>query len=294
MATDVRTGKSSRDKGEVEIALVDGMPVVSSLKVAEHFRKRHDDVLKAIRNISGGLPEDFCARNFAETSVEVAQPNGGVRTLPAFDLTRDAFALVIMGFTGSKALAWKIRYIEAFNAMEKKILHQLKSNTQQELDADNEDNKQYFQFKQWESINGEKLKGIIGWLNYWCKIDNLEFDEAVKQLCTVLQVNNLQEIQEEDTVYAYNFIWCSLFKIRNKSGVELTKEQQAAFNGILLFWEKCIGESSENIVSFICTKCNIKSFSEIKQHSLDKALNAALLGIFRHVFCNLSDKVYKI
>ena len=294
MVTNTRKGKSSRDKGEVEIALVNGMPVVSSLKVAEHFRKRHDDVLKAIRNVFRGLPGDFCARNFAETSGEVAQPNGGVRTLPAFDLTWDAFTLVIMGFTGTKALAWKLRYIEAFNAMEKKLRKQLESNNSRELDATHEESNQPFQFKQWKQIDGEKIKGIIGWLNYWCQIDGLKFDEAVKQLCTVIQVNNLQEIQEEDAVYIYNFIWCSFFKIRNKAGIELAEEQQSAFNGLLLFWEKCIGESYDNIASFICTKCNIKSFDEIKQHSLDKALNAALLGIFRHIFCNLSDKIYKI
>lgn len=290
MATKVRKGKSSRGKGEVEIALVNGMPVVSSLKVAEHFQKRHDHVLASIREIVANTPESFTAPNFRAS--EYTDSTG--RRLPAFDLSRDAFALVIMGFTGSEALIWKIRYIEAFNAMENTIQKQLEGNYSQELEGTYEESGQQFHFKQWKPIDGEKIKGVIGWMNYWCQIDNLEFGEAIKQLCTVLQVNNLQEIQEEDTVYVYNFIWCSLFKIRNKDGVELTKEQQSAFNGILLFWEKCLGESSENIISFICTKCNIKSFGEIKQHSLDKALNAALLGIFRHVFCNLSDKVYKI
>ncbi|EOS1855871.1 ash family protein, partial [Escherichia coli] len=58
-----------------EIAIVDGQAVTSSLAVADFFSKRHDDVLKKIRILD--CSPEFCARNFAETSILVHQPNGG-------------------------------------------------------------------------------------------------------------------------------------------------------------------------------------------------------------------------
>ena len=38
---------------------------------------------------------------------------------PAYIMNRDGFSLLVMGFTGKKALEWKVKYIQAFNAMEK-------------------------------------------------------------------------------------------------------------------------------------------------------------------------------
>ncbi|MBB9595463.1 ash family protein, partial [Escherichia coli] len=69
-----------------EIAIVDGQAVTSSLAVADFFSKRHDDVLKKIRILD--CSPEFCARNFAETSILVHQPNGGTRKLPCYHITR--------------------------------------------------------------------------------------------------------------------------------------------------------------------------------------------------------------
>lgn len=94
----------------------------SSLDVAEMFQKRHDNVLRDIREIVRTLSEGGRVLTFGETFIpssrEVQTPNGGLRLDPCYDLTRDGFTLIAMGFTGAKALEFKIRYIEAFNAME--------------------------------------------------------------------------------------------------------------------------------------------------------------------------------
>ncbi|HHY7564750.1 TPA: Rha family transcriptional regulator [Escherichia coli] len=100
-----------------EIAIVDGQAVTSSLAVADFFSKRHDDVLKKIRILD--CSPEFCARNFAETSILVRQPNGGTRKLPCYQITRDGFAFLAMGFTGKRAARFKEAYINAFNQMEK-------------------------------------------------------------------------------------------------------------------------------------------------------------------------------
>lgn len=101
-----------------ELVVIDGQPRVSSLAIAEHFQKRHDHVLRKIRQITTECPPEFIAPNFGETnySDEIG------RSLPMYQLSRDGFTLLAMGFAGKKALAWKIRYIEAFNAMEKALL----------------------------------------------------------------------------------------------------------------------------------------------------------------------------
>lgn len=102
-----------------EIAIVDGQAVTSSLAVADFFSKRHDDVLKKIRILD--CSPEFCARNFAETSTLVRQPNGGTRKLPCYQITRDGFAFLAMGFTGKRAARFKEAYINAFNQMEKQL-----------------------------------------------------------------------------------------------------------------------------------------------------------------------------
>ena len=101
------------------VELRHGVPTTTSLKVAEVFGKQHKDVLKSIRNLE--IPADLSQRNFTLTSTKVRQPNGGSRTIPMYNITRDGFTLLAMGFTGKVAMQFKIAYIQAFNAMEEKL-----------------------------------------------------------------------------------------------------------------------------------------------------------------------------
>lgn len=86
--------------------------IVTTLEISNHFGKRHDDVLKAIRGLD--CSPDFAARNFAACSYQ----DGNQRQRPMYELTRDGFTFLCMGFTGAQAALWKERYIEAFNQME--------------------------------------------------------------------------------------------------------------------------------------------------------------------------------
>lgn len=104
------------------LTVIDGIPTTVSTDVARHFGKRHDDVLRSIRNLLPQLNAEH-ARNFAEMFIETEIGQGGARKDPAYRLTRDGFTLLAMGFTGKKALAFKLAYIDAFNRMEA-ALHQ--------------------------------------------------------------------------------------------------------------------------------------------------------------------------
>lgn len=95
--------------------------LTTSLKVAEVFEKPHDVVLKSIRRLEndmGGLVKKSDTPMFAETTWTNEQ-NG--QTYPMYIMNRDGFSLLAMGFTGKKALQFKLDYIKAFNAMEKFI-----------------------------------------------------------------------------------------------------------------------------------------------------------------------------
>lgn len=103
---------------EIEIAKHQGAIVVRSTEIAEHFGKRHDHVLRDIDRMireAGAHSPDMGTELFFATTFK----NDRNRQYREFLMSRDGFALIAMGFTGAKALQWKLKYIDAFNQMEK-------------------------------------------------------------------------------------------------------------------------------------------------------------------------------
>lgn len=93
---------------------------VNSLFVAECFEKEHKNVLRDIQRITeptSGLSEEFRQLNF-EPSYYRNKQN---KKQPCYYLTRDGFTMLVMGYTGQKALKFKERYIRRFNEMEELI-----------------------------------------------------------------------------------------------------------------------------------------------------------------------------
>lgn len=89
--------------------------VTTSLAVAEIFGKQHAKVIRSIEKLTkakNGLSEMFHKSVYKDSSG---------KNNPMYFMNRDGFSLLVMGFTGEKALDWKIKYIEAFNQMEKYI-----------------------------------------------------------------------------------------------------------------------------------------------------------------------------
>jgi Rha family phage regulatory protein len=106
-----------------EIIIHNSRAVTTSIAVANYFQKRHDNVIDKIRAVMADCDPAYHLLNFKEVVREVPGGDGAMRKMPMFELTRDAFVLIVMGFTGKKALQWKIDYINAFNKMEAE-LHQ--------------------------------------------------------------------------------------------------------------------------------------------------------------------------
>ena len=100
---------------EIILSTQNGEPVASSRDVAKRFGKEHKDVLRAIKSIT--------AQNCAVTQMfyQSEYTAGTGKKYPMYLMNRDGFSLLAMGFTGKEAVQWKLKYIEAFNQMEKQL-----------------------------------------------------------------------------------------------------------------------------------------------------------------------------
>lgn len=94
--------------------------VVNSRDVAERFSKRRDHVIRDIENL---IKKDVPKIGAMFQQVELPDSYG--RMQKTYYMNRDGFSLLVMGFTGQEAMEWKLKYIEAFNAMEKKLKNPL-------------------------------------------------------------------------------------------------------------------------------------------------------------------------
>lgn len=101
---------------EIILSNENGKILASSREVATKFDKEHDKVCRDIRNLLKSQPTKL-ASEFLES--EYVSERG--RTYTEFLMTRDGFSLLCMGFTGQKALEWKLKYIDAFNKMETEL-----------------------------------------------------------------------------------------------------------------------------------------------------------------------------
>ncbi|MCM0151632.1 Rha family transcriptional regulator [Photobacterium galatheae] len=101
------------------LEIIDGQPMTTSLKVAQYFGKRHDNVLQAIRRLTS--EEDLHFLNFKETFVASPIPNGGTRNDKVYYMTKDGFYFLVLGFTGKQALLFRAAFIKEFNRMDEEL-----------------------------------------------------------------------------------------------------------------------------------------------------------------------------
>lgn len=123
------------------VILKNEQALTDSITVSELFGKRHDNVLRIIDNLVETLPKNGERSLFIQSRRKA--DDGQFHRV--YFMNRDGFSLLVMGFTGKKALEWKLKYIEAFNAMEKIISEKLtaewiETRRQGQLDRRNETN----------------------------------------------------------------------------------------------------------------------------------------------------------
>lgn len=89
-----------------------GAALTNSLLVAEKFGKQHKHVIDSIKSFISS------AENSAQYFIPSTYTDNSGKSNPMYIMNRDGFTLLAMGFTGKKALEFKLQYIEAFNKME--------------------------------------------------------------------------------------------------------------------------------------------------------------------------------
>lgn len=105
---------------EIKTVNKEEVTVVTSLDVAETFGKEHRRVLQDIRDLK--CSEEFRLHNFVQSNYVNEQ--GHKQSM--FIMTRDAFTILVMGYTGEKAMQFKEAYIKQFNAMEKALIGKIR------------------------------------------------------------------------------------------------------------------------------------------------------------------------
>lgn len=155
------------------IEIKNNQVLTNSLKVAEKFEKEHKNIIKNISNLLENLgrlkiePSNFYIK-------QTTYINSQNKEQPLYEFNKDFFTLLVMGFTGEKALRFKIDYINAFNKMEQQLKSQqplLTSNQQKAL---------------------SKLKDMlkdVGCLLTWDDLMIIQHKPTVKDVCHYLAPN---------------------------------------------------------------------------------------------------------
>ena len=170
------------------VSLHSSRPATTSLEVAKFFSKRHDHVVRSIQDLISNTPESFSAPNFgaAEYSDEQGKPR------PMFILYRDGFMLLVMGYTGKKALAMKLAYIEAFNRMEEELARQKEA--ARNITQDIVDFPGTLSITPSSVADRKPLRALVG---SWAKLSNAPFDACWNQLKAAFNLANIKELPQE-------------------------------------------------------------------------------------------------
>ena len=176
----------------------EGRPLISSRQVAEIFSKEHKNVLRDIDKLTAsknGLSDEFSRLNFEPSNY---RERG--KTYPQYLLTKDGFTMLIMGYTGKKALQFKEEYIRRFNQMEEyiKVAHLSRSEfprfTEAIQQAHPEPKPHHF------IIEVNMIYSIV--LGMGCKVfrqqTGISKTESIKQHLTAEQLKQVETLQAVD------------------------------------------------------------------------------------------------
>ncbi|WP_320008120.1 Rha family transcriptional regulator [Maridesulfovibrio sp.] len=246
----------------VELVMENNQPMVSSVMVAERFEKQHKDVLKAIRNLE--IPDEFSERNFAPTSIDVAQPNGGTRKERSFNMTRDGFSLLAMGFTGHKAMEWKIKFLEAFNAMEAR------------LTIPPAEGKLLY-----KKAKPEAVRAFEGVARYWCFLEGISWEQGKRQIEGVVRVPDLYEMDALAMESAWTYLrMCMRIVPPKMRGKDIcSKKELSPVNGLLDYWAYCGKSSRDELLGILCEDMCIDSLECLPKSYVPHAVSIIWEGI---------------
>ena len=196
--------------------------LTNSLKVAKKFEKEHKNVLKDIRELLKKLGQ----LNFEHSDFyikEIKYINNQNKEQPAYEFNKDFFTLLVMGFTGEKALKFKIDYINAFNKMEQALLNQAENKIEEEKEEDNNISLYYKN----EFVKTDKIQEyiindpLLGYNFFRYKIVNerplLNIGDIVRMIDYRFKISPRINERYEGLDYVYNLLDDKLIKDKTLS-----------------------------------------------------------------------------
>lgn len=182
----------------------------TSVNVADVFGKLHKNILQSIELLKPDLPTDFTGLNFQPSSYK---DNTG-RENPMYLLTRDAFTLLVMGFTGKKALRFKLAYIAEFNRMEALLADRGPQKTANQKEP------------QFWVAQGEILAGSLNVADCFSKTHNHVLRD-IRLLENRLDLHFFDEHFRKDSYQSANGIECPLYWL-TRTGLSILLMQYAS------------------------------------------------------------------
>lgn len=169
---------------------------VNSLFVAKFFEKQHFHVLRDIAKITdtkSGLSEEFIKNNF---TTDTYKDSTG-RKLPCCQMTRDGFTMLVMGYSGAKAMHFKELYIKRFNEMERFIKTLMLTRKEfplltEQIRFIHKNPKPYHYSNECDMIN----RIVIGMTaKKFRELNNIPKGESIRPYLTEEQLNSLEKLQ---------------------------------------------------------------------------------------------------
>ena len=270
------------------VEIDDGKMFTTSLIVAQAFEKEHKDVLKAISNLE--CSKEFHERNFAPMVYEAEIGSGAKREFPAYRLTRDGFAFLAMGFTGKKAAAWKEKFLEAFNAMEKALLAQRDGEAvpidQDEVPSLPEETRSRNFFRYRRTIGKGDLAALSGILHLEALIQEETWENAAERLCRRMNITNIVELPKSKFNESVGNILEDLFlvkKDKQQGEVTSTENLRLTLHGLISFWRNLSDYKETEIRTYVFNRCGVDSLDElVTDRDLFKAILAVWSGLSNH------------
>lgn len=197
---------------DIILSTQNGEPVASSRQIAESFGKDHNHVMRDIKALEEGVSKNGQTPMFYKTEYTHEQ-NG--QTYPMYLMNRDGFTLLAMGFTGKAALEWKLKYIQAFNEMEKQLatrstsqLQDLSPELQYLIKLERQQNQQA---KQLEQVN-ERLDAA-------CEAFSLSAGPDWKKVCQ--NVISSVAMKRGGTDDDFEAVWNEIYEAMDRRGFNL-------------------------------------------------------------------------
>lgn len=232
-----------------------GTPMASSMDVAKVFGKEHKNILQSIENLFENIPQDFTELNFQPSNYK----DSTGRELQMYNLTRDAFTLLAMGFTGKKAMKFKIAYIEAFNAMEKAL-------SPKDLQLKPLENSISIPSAFTSQLSDKGIKGIKGLIQFIAFLNGTSYEEIEKHCLKTLGVSSLKECNGymgNTLMNLLDFYQTNMFFFEPQKDCSNLETYKNTFYGLMDYWEILNKNITHEYIKFYV--CKISDLQNIEQ-----------------------------